>query len=162
MAAKARLLHELSARVAADLAVLVRQQHETQAGATHEESRAEHAKDTRATEQAYLARGLAQRVQQMRRTIALLTAIENRDFGPNDAIALMALVELRDVDESATQNWWLVPGAGGIELSDRGRTIRTLTPAAALGKALLGLRVGDAASLSTPRGERSFEILGLA
>ena len=68
MVDKTALLDSLRERVAADLEALARRQKDAQAGATHDESRAEHAKDTRATEQAYLARGLAERVADLRRT----------------------------------------------------------------------------------------------
>jgi hypothetical protein len=48
-----------------DLATLTRTQKDASEGATHSENRAEHAKDTRATEQGYLARGLAERVEEL-------------------------------------------------------------------------------------------------
>jgi hypothetical protein len=74
----------------------------------------------------------------------------------------MALIEIRVEDEPSATVWWLVPAAGGLELNDQGATIRTLTPAAPLGRALLGLHIGDEASFSTPRGHRFFELLGIA
>ena len=80
MVDKAALLESLQARVSADLAALERRQMETQEGATHAESRAEHAKDTRATEQSYLARGLAERVADTRRTCTALATLELRSF----------------------------------------------------------------------------------
>ena len=49
MVDKTALLDSLRERVAADLEALARRQKDAQAGATHDESRAEHAKDTRAT-----------------------------------------------------------------------------------------------------------------
>ena len=59
---KRRLVAGLRARIEEDLATVERRRADTAAGATHEENRAEHAKDTRATEDSYLARGLAERV----------------------------------------------------------------------------------------------------
>ncbi len=47
MVDKTALLDSLRERVAADLEALARRQKDAQAGATHDESRAEHAKDTR-------------------------------------------------------------------------------------------------------------------
>ena len=159
---KIRLLHDLRERIATNLEGLVRRQQDTQKGATHEENRAEHAKDTRATEQSYLARGLATRVDGMRQIAKNLATAKSRCFSANDPIAVMALVVLRDGQDINTQTWWLVPGAGGIELSQEGERIQTVTPAAPLGRALIGLRVGDEGSFSTPGGERSFEILEIA
>jgi transcription elongation GreA/GreB family factor len=159
---KNRLLRDLSERIAADLEGLVRRQQDIQRGATHEENRAEHAKDTRATEQGYLARGLAERVDGMRQIAENLAKAKPRCFSANEPIALMALVVLRDGQDVKTQTWWLVPGAGGIELSQGGERIQTVTPAAPLGRALIGLRVGEEGSCSTPGGERSFEVLEIA
>jgi transcription elongation factor GreA len=159
---KTLLLSDLRERIATHLEGLIRRQQDTQKGATHEETRAEHAKDTRATEQSYLARGLAERVDEMSQIAGNLAEIECTRFGVNDPIALMALIVLRDEQDTHTQTWWLVPGAGGIELSQGEERIHTLTPAAPLGRALIGLRVGDEGSLTTPGGERSFEILEIA
>ncbi len=156
------LLQQLRDRVAADLDTLIRRQQDTQRAATHGENKAEHAKDTRATEQGYLARGLAVRVDEMRFTLEILGRLEWTEFHPQDPIAVTALVTLRDEDDARLQTWWLIPGAGGFELTLAEKRIQTLTPVAPLGRALLGLRVGDEASFSTPRGRRHFEILQIA
>ena len=80
---KARLLRDLRERVASDLDGLVRRQQDAQKGATHEENRAEHGKDTRATEQSYLARGLAARVEEMRQSMSILEqAMQQMEPGP--------------------------------------------------------------------------------
>jgi len=159
---KTRLLRDLREHIASDLEGLIRRQQDTQKGATHEENRAEHAKDTRATEQSYLARGLAARVEEVRRIASNLEKIELTDFDPQTAIGLTALVVLRDTGDPERQTWWLLPGPGGIELSQADTRIRTLTPSAPLGKALIGLHTGDEGSLWTPRGERFFEVLEIA
>ncbi len=161
MISKASLLDSLRARVAVDLEALERRQKDTQEGATHEESRAEHSKDTRATEQGYLARGLAERVADLKRTAAALDALELRAFGPADPIAVTALVLVESDDEEAPkrQMWFLVPGAGGLELDEAGIRVRTVTPISPLGRALLGLREGDEGRVGTPSGERTLEVL---
>ena len=158
---KQRLLRDLQDRIASNLDALVRRQQDTQKGATHEENRAEHAKDTRATEQSYLARGLAARVEEMRQTLSNLEKIELMSFDAQDPIGLTALVVLGD-DDIQEQTWWLLPGPGGIELSQAGTRIRTLTQAAPLGRALIGLHLGDEGSFSTPGGVRHFEVLEIA
>jgi transcription elongation GreA/GreB family factor len=159
---KTRLLQDLREHVSSDLQALIRRQQDTQEGATHEENRSEHAKDTRATEQSYLARGLATRVHEMRKTATNLEKIELVNFDSRDPIGLTALVVLQETDEEESQTWWLVPGPGGIDLSQTDVRIRTLTPAAPLGKALLGLHRGDEGSFSTPGGVRFFEVLEIA
>lgn len=157
---KVALLRVLLDRVAADLAALERRQHDEQAGSTHEESRAEHAKDTRATEQSYLARGLADRVAKLRRNAAALGSLELHEFGEDDPIAVTALVELSTDDGAGeAELWWLVPTAGGLELELGETTIRTITPTSPLGRSLLGLGAGDEGTFRTPRGERGFEVI---
>jgi hypothetical protein len=166
---KARLLVALRAQAAEDLDALERRQKDTQEGATHEESRSEHAKDTRATEQSYLARGLAERVEDARRTLEAIDSLELRPFESGDAIAVGALVALSsDEDRSAeepSQNeiqlWFMVPGPGGLELEQEGTRVRTLTPIAPLGRSLLGLCAGEEGVFRTPRSERSFEVLAV-
>ena len=159
---KASLLETLRLRVDTDLAALERRQRDAAEGATHEESRAEHAKDTRATEQSYLARGLADRVAELGRTREALAQLELKHFSATDPIAVTALVTLsNETDEGAAELevWFIVPGAGGAELGDAGMRVRSLTPISPLGRALLGLSEGDEGILRTPRGTRSFEVL---
>jgi transcription elongation GreA/GreB family factor len=159
---KPALLQLLCRELHEDLAALVRRQHDTQSAATHEENRAEHSKDTRATEQSYLARGLAARVADLRQTVAQIGRIETRQFDSSDPIAVMALVAIRVEQEREVQFWWLVPAAAGRELVQQRVRIRTVTPTAPLGRALLGLHVDDEESFTTPGGRRSFEILEIA
>lgn len=166
---KAALLVLLQSRIAADLEALMRRQQDVQDGATHEESRSEHAKDTRATEQSYLARGLAQRVEDLTRTRDALAVLPLRDFAQDDPIAVCALVTLQNEAETeleakveAKVQWvWLVPGASALDLEQNGRAIRTVTPVSPLGRALLGLHVGDEGRLKTPRSKRNFKVLSV-
>ena len=128
----------------------------------HEENRSEHSKDTRATEQSYLARGLAERVNTLRRTEGQLVNCETPAFAADAAIAVMALVAIQVESDPSPTVWWLVPVAGGLKLSHQAMTIQTLTPTALLGRALLGLEVGDDSTFTTPRGVNRFEVLELA
>ena len=159
---KPQLVQLLRRELHEDLAALVRRQHDTQSAATHEENRAEHSKDTRATEQSYLARGLAARVADLRQTVAQIGRIETRQFDSGDPIAVIALVAIRVEQERDVQFWWLVPAAAGREFVQQRVRIRTVTPTAPLGRALLGLHVDDEESFMTPGGRRSFKILEIA
>lgn len=163
---KQRLLESLRSRVAEDVAALERRQRDIQTGATHEEARPEHAKDTRATEQSYLARGLAERFQELTRTAKALAALEVRDLPEGEPVAVGTLVEisLEGADETAPaspQRWFVVPGPGGIELEQDGSVTQTLTPISPLGRSLLGLSEGDEGELRTPRGVKRFEVLSV-
>jgi len=159
---KPELLERLRQQLDDSLATLLRRQKDTQQAATHEENRPEHSKDTRATEQSYLARGLATRVIDLRQAAGQLAKINARALAATDAVAVMALVRICVEDEAESTIWWLVPAGGGLELDYEGRRIRTLTPAAPLGRALLGLHPDEEGFFTTPRGRRSFELLEIA
>lgn len=162
---KRRLVAGLRARIEGDLATVERRQADTAAAATHEENRAEHAKDTRATEDSYLARGLAERVAALRRNLEALGGTPIRDFADGEAIAVGALVTVAaegDAGEAQEEHWLLVPGAAGIEIRLDERTVLAVTPVSPLGQALLGLQVGDEGAVRTPRGERRFEVLSIS
>jgi transcription elongation GreA/GreB family factor len=160
---KSALLSTLRARIAEDLVALKRRQKDIQDGATHEESRSEHAKDTRATEQSYLA----ERVLDLTRTAKALDALELADLAEGEEIAVGALVEITadetvsSADVDPYETCFIVPGAGGIKLIHAGRRLRTVTPVSPLGRALLGLCAGDQSAFSTPGGKRSFEIVSV-
>jgi transcription elongation GreA/GreB family factor len=155
---KSGLLDDLRRLIQHDLDALERSQLEIQRGATHEENRIEHAKDTRATEQSYLARGLSERVERLRETADAIARLEPRAFCSDDPIAVSALVTLED-EEGRSETWWVVPLAGGLSIPQPSGVIRTVTPVAPLGRALIGLSVGDEGSFVTPRGPRRFEVL---
>ncbi len=154
---KSRVLEALRARVRTALEGLVGSQRATQAGAVHEETRAEDPKDTRATEASYLARGLAQRVEELEHASALLAAIDIGDHDEDRSIGIGALVGLEDADgdESIV---FVVPAGGGEKLEVDGALIRPVTPSSPLGAAVIGSRLDDEIEVSLPGGRQHFTI----
>ncbi len=150
-----RLLVE---RVAQSLETLEESQQTIQAGATHEESRAEDPKDTRATESSYLARGLAERVAKLRNGMARLEALELRVFAAADEIALSALIGLEN-EKGQKSVSFLVPAGGGENLQVEGIPVRCVTPGSPLGAALLGRELGDEIELDLPGGRSVFLVV---
>jgi transcription elongation GreA/GreB family factor len=148
-ALRAELLAQLTAAAAAAAAA----HQATVDGATHEESRSEGDKDTRAIEQQYLARGQAQRVVELDDAVAEVTRWNPRSFAAGDAIALGALVT---IDEDGDEKQLLVAPAGGGNTLTGG--VQVVTPRSPLGQALLGKRAGDEVELRS----RQFEILSIA
>lgn len=146
---KIQVMNLLREKLAADLQALTASQQAAQAGATHEESRQEDPKDTRAIEATYLARGLAERVEAMRETLALISRLTIAQFGDDDPVAVTALLAIEEPD-GVQSIYLIVPRVGGERLSVAGATVRTLTPLSPLGRALLGKQVGDAVSLDLP------------
>lgn len=158
---KERVLAALRARVALTLAELETSQRAAQAGAIHEETRAEDPKDMRSTEASYLARGLALRVEELRAEAQRLAVLPLKRFGADDPIALTALAELEDQDGS-TSLVFVVAGGGGESLAVDGFAIRPVTPASPLGRALIGAEAGDSVEVDLPGGRRELTITWVA
>ena len=140
--------------IRADLAGLAESQRASQDGATHEESRAENSKDTRSLESSYLARGLAERVIDLERSLTAVSALRFKETGVESVVVITALVSLEEEATGEFGHYFLIPMAGGIKLPVGDFEVRTLTPVAPLGRALLGIGVDDEVELQTPQGVR--------
>lgn len=149
---KPALRAELLAQLTAAAAAAVAAHQATVDGATHAEARSEGDKDTRATEQQYLARGQAQRVVELEAAVAEVARWNPRSFAAGDAIALGALVT---IDEDGDPKQLLLAPAGGGNTLAGG--VQVVTPRSPLGQALLGKRAGDEVELRT----RAFEITAI-
>lgn len=154
---KARLVEQLVERLAAERDVVAAAQRSTQAGATHEENRAEGDKDMRATEASYLARGQAERVVTLESDLARLRALALRDFSATDAIEAGAIVTL--VGASRRSKVFLLPAGAGEELVLGELRVRVVTPGAPLGAALLGARQGDEVEVERGGESQVWEVL---
>src|SRR4051812_41779745 len=157
---KAQLLSLLVERLSAELARVRGQAQRMAEGATHEEARAEGDKDMRATEASYIARGYAERALRLEQALTQLARLGLRDCGKAGTIQASALLELEHAGQKSI--YFLVPAAGGEHLSLGELQIQTLTPTSPLGRALLGLGVGDDAEVESPQGARAYEITALA
>jgi transcription elongation GreA/GreB family factor len=153
---KAVVRARLIAALERALAMMARAAESTREGAVHEENRAEGDKDMRATEQSYLARGQAMRVEDLAEQLQRFTATPLAAFGPDDPIAPGALVRVR-VDGVPRVVFVAVQG-GGETLDVEGVSVTVVTPASPVGRALVGLRVGDAIELQGRDGMREWEI----
>ncbi|WP_428268367.1 GreA/GreB family elongation factor [Haliangium sp.] len=165
---KHALVAEIRRRLAADLAQVSASQQATQAGATHEESRAENDKDTRALEATYLSRGLAERVVELENAVTRLATMPMRRFGEDDAVAVGALVHLAPADPddddagaSGDAYYILLPVAGGLRIELDGVTVRTVTTNAPIGRALVGQHLDSEVEVRTPQGRLDCVIAGL-
>ncbi len=150
---KRRLVAELLDRLRADEAAIARAQRATVAGATSEKAKSEHSKDTRALEQTYLARGQAQRVEQLREGVSRVSAMPVLDFAVDEPIGVGALVV---IDEDGQESVLLaVPFGGGIWLAGGEQVV---TPASPLGRALIGKTGGDAGRVAIAGCTRAFTV----
>src|SRR5262249_56146007 len=116
------------------------------------ENRGESDKDMRSTETSYVARGQALRARDLELSLRRLGVLELRDFAKGAAIEASALVEVEQ--ESKRISYFVVPAGGGQRLRAGRREILTLATTSPLGKALLGLSVGEEAEGTTPQGAR--------
>ena len=147
----------LLAKLEAEHAALVAKAAAAARAATHEEARPENDKDTRAIEASYLARGQAARVEALGETLTRLRFVDLRTReGSAEPGCLLEL----DVDGTPGL-YLLVPVGGGEAVEVEGVTVRTLTPAAPLGRALMGRSAGDDFELRLGRALREVEVLSL-
>lgn len=123
------------------LETMARSAEDDRKGATHAENRQEGAKDMRATEQSYIARGKAMRAESQAEELGRLERLDLPRLGPDDAIVVGALIGL-DV-EGEPKVVFLVPQGGGTKLEVEGISVVVVSPAAPLGRALLGKHLGD-------------------
>ena len=131
----------------------------TAASATHAEARAENDKDTRGLEESYLAAGQAQRAADLELELAALKSLPRRAFDDSTPLTAGALVLLEDEDE-AQRALLITTASGGRKVTVSGVTVHAVTPAAPLGRAVLGKVVGDDVSIVVKGRARDFEIVG--
>jgi Transcription elongation factor, GreA/GreB, C-term len=158
---KREVLRRLQERVVQQLDTLTASQLSAQSGATHEETRSEHPKDTRAIEAQYLARGLADRVETLRTAVISLATLRLARFGPDDEIALTALVGVQD-EAGLAAVYFLAPAGGGEHVEVDGCSVQVVTPISPVGRALVEKQVGDEAVVELPGGRRHLAIEWLA
>ncbi|MCC6553784.1 MAG: GreA/GreB family elongation factor [Polyangiaceae bacterium] len=159
-AAKRALVKKLGEQLSEEIEALKRSAYAAREAATHEEARPENDKDTRAVEAAYLAGAQADRVRDLERVANALEFLTLRAFGPEDPIALSALIEA-DVD-GELHRFFLAPQGGGMKVELDRAVIVVVTPESPVGRALIGKRTGDIVEVRTQRGLREYEIVSVA
>jgi transcription elongation GreA/GreB family factor len=155
---KAALRDELARLLAAELATMNRAQKAVQEGATNEEAKPENDKDTRALEQSYLARGQARRVEELATGLAEVQAMALRRFDDETPIGLSAVVTLEA--DTGTRVVFLAPDGGGAKLG--GGAVQVVTPKSPLGRALVGMRAGDACTVTLGAREQEVVVVRVA
>lgn len=88
------------------------------------------------------------------------SALVLRPFGAESPIAVSALVELDDGERTAF--YFMSPVGGGVTLDVDGVSVRVLTPASPLGRALIGQAIGSDVEVRTPQGLRQYSIAAVS
>ena len=128
--------------------------------ATNEESKAENKYDTRGLEASYLAGAQAERVADIKATLASYENLNIRTFTEDSKIALTALVEICSNGKNSLV--LLMPKGGGQNIDFENQQIQVITPASPLGKNLIGKEIGDVIQISAGDKMRDYEILKIS
>lgn len=140
---KQNILDAIVAKLTQELDILIQSAKAAHEAATHEESRAEDHHDTRGLEASYLAQAQGKRIEDLEQQIAFFRNATFREFKPNDAVDVGALIELEILPSRKRSFYFLLNHGGGLSVSVDGRTIQIITPNAPLGEALLDKKVDD-------------------
>lgn len=158
MSEKAELLATLLREAEEALRVMEAAAHAARAAAAHPEMRPENDKDTRALEAGYLASGQSARAAELQRMVTELRALSARAFRADEAVAVLALVDVADEDGKRTR-YFLAPSGGGKRLGQGARAVTVLSPGSPLGEALLGKTRGSVVEVSLAGKLRELEIV---
>lgn len=156
---KKKLIEQIKGKLEAERLTLIEAARATYEAATHEESKPENEYDTRGLEASYLAGAQAKRVKDIEEMIAICRNLDIKEFTDKTPIASSALVE---VEFNGKKSYvFLMPKGGGILISFEGKTIQVIAPNSPLGMALIGLKVGDVASVETESDIKEYDILSV-
>lgn len=142
---KQAVLDQIVAVLSHELAVLTRAANDAFAAATDPDSRAENKYDTRSLEASYVARGQAQRVEELQLALQSFKAMSGQPLPAGSAIMLGALVSLES--GGFQSHYLLAPQAGGTEVIVGNDEISVITPASPLGRKLMSSKAGEVIEL---------------
>ena len=157
MPLKRNLIESMMNRLKQELETLVSSARAAHEAATHEESKAEDSHDTRGLEASYLAAGQASRIESLNKDIYSLQQWVARNFEPNDAIEVGALVELES--DGKRSQCFLVSHGGGMTIPFEGGKVQVITPQSPMGQALLGRHQGDVIEVEAQKNVREYEVI---
>lgn len=159
---KHTLLEALKDELSSEITRSTRRALEAAEAVTHEENRAEGDKDMRSTEASYVARGQAERVHELERSLTKLGAMTVKDFAKGAAIEASAIVDLEhEGGPKKKTTYFVVPAGGGIRLHSDGVEVLTLATTSPLGAAILGLAEGDEAEVTTAKDTKTYVVLSV-
>lgn len=156
---KSALVEAICKQLEVDLQAMKEAARATHDAATNEESTPENEYDTRALEASYLAGAQSKRAAEIERQLLAVRKTEIKIFGKDDVIAPSALIEVEH--NGKNQFLFLMPGGGGLTLSQDGNSVSVISPNSPLGQALIGTKAGDEAIIEVGARVQEYEILGV-
>lgn len=143
-----------------DLKLAIESQKNTVDYVIDEDNKPENEYDTRGLEASYLARGQAERVADLKESLALFKTIEIKKYSPTSPIGNSALITILDLNNETDRKTVLfMPKGGGLQLRIENIVIQTVTASSPLGSALLNKKVGDEISYTAANSIKEYEIL---
>jgi transcription elongation GreA/GreB family factor len=160
---KTHLLRLIIEKLDQDLSVQFNAALTAHEASTHAENIPDNKYETLALEASYVAQGQANRAQVIKVALETYKQLELPVFHDDSPIRLTALVTLAD-DDDATRTIFIGPLEGGMKVIDplTGTEIMVITPAAPLGRDLIGRCVGERVRVGTGRGRKEFDIVGVS
>ncbi|MEM7393149.1 MAG: transcription elongation factor GreAB [Verrucomicrobiota bacterium] len=129
--------------------------------ATDNEHKAESKYDTFSLEASYLARGQAQRVEELKASLERFEVLPLKEFEAGDPILLSALVHLA-ADDGDDRYLFFGPSSGGLEIETEGKTVMVVTKQSPLGQAILGKCEGESFEIKMGPFPESFKIVSVS
>ncbi len=157
---KAALIEQIRAALEAEMAAVAASAADAHSAATHEDAKPENQYDTRGLEASYLAGAQAGRVQDLAHRINSLEFVPVKVFGPQDPIALTAVVTLDDGER--TRRYFLAPDGGGLKVNDEQGQLFVITPKSPIGRALIDKVLGDIVQVPLKRKLIEMELVEVA
>jgi len=128
--------------------------------ATSEAHRAESKYDTFSLEASYMARGQAQRVEELTYALQRLQSLPLSALSATAPVRLGALVRLASGD-GAERVLFFGPAAGGEKISVDGGEVVIVTARSPLGQALLGKTAGDTFDFKIGKASHAYTVMSV-
>ena len=122
--------------------------------ATSSETKSEGKYDTRATEAAYLARGQAWRIIELRKLATWLNTATATNVLVEPVVQVGALVRVLG---KRSEVLYISPIGGG-KANVQGEIVRAISPSSPLGSAMIELEAGDVFDVDSPRGLLEYKV----
>lgn len=155
---KSRIVSAFIEEVRREREVLTQALHSAVEAATHAESKAEDAHDTRATEASYLSAGQSKRAAELDHLLTQLELLA-RNLKLFATVQVGAFVELES--HGRRSRYLYLNEGGGVSVRVDGETVQILTSKSALGDELQGLKVGDAVEIDVQDQVREYQVIAV-